>query len=161
MIHDTAIILSGAKVMGNVEIGENSSVWYNAVLRGDHGEIVIGNNSNVQDNVVIHSPPNGTTTLGDNVSIGHSAVVHGCEIGDNVTIGMNVTVLNRAKIGNNSIVGAGAVITEDKEFPDGSLILGLPGKVMRQLTSEKMELNKSNALMYVNLAKDHKNNKFK
>lgn len=157
MIHDTVIILSGAHVIENVEIGENSSVWYNSVLRGDHGKIVIGKNSNIQDNVVIHSPPEGVTSLGDYVSIGHSAVVHGCEIGDNVTIGMNATVLNRAKIGKNSIVGAGAVITEEKIFPEESLILGVPGKVVRKLTPEEIKLNSSNAELYVNLAKKHKN----
>lgn len=156
MIHDSVIILDGAHVLGNVEIGEKSSVWYNSILRGDHGKIIIGKNSNVQDNVVIHSPPMGTTSIGDYVSIGHSAVVHGCEIEDNVTIGMNATVLNRAKIGKNSIVGAGAVVTEDKEFPEGSLILGLPGKFIRNLTLEEIELNKSNAHLYVNLAKKYK-----
>jgi carbonic anhydrase/acetyltransferase-like protein (isoleucine patch superfamily) len=157
MIHDNVVILPGAHVLGNVEIGENSSVWYNSVLRGDHGKILIGKNSNVQDNVVIHSPPMGTTSIGDHVSIGHSAVVHGCEIGDNVTIGMNATVLNRAKIGKNSIIGAGAVVTEDKEFPGDSLILGLPGKVVRKLTPKEIEQNKSNALLYVKLSKKHKN----
>ncbi len=155
MIDSTVVILSGAHVIGNVEIGENSSVWYNAVIRGDHGKIVLGKNSNVQDNVVIHSPPKTTTYIGNNVSIGHSAVVHGCEIGDNVTIGMNATILNRAKIGKNSIVGAGAVVTEDKEFPEGSLILGVPGRVVRSLNFEEIEESKSNAYMYVDLSKEH------
>lgn len=114
---------------------------------------MVGKNSNIQDNVIIHSSPMGTTSIRDNVSIGHSTVVHGCEIGNNVTIGMNTIVLNRAKIEKNSIVGAGAVVTEDKEFSEGNLILGLPGKIVRRLTPEEVELNKSTAQLYVELSK--------
>ncbi|KZX15762.1 2,3,4,5-tetrahydropyridine-2,6-dicarboxylate N-acetyltransferase [Methanobrevibacter cuticularis] len=154
-IHETVKIFPGAHVIGDVKIDENSSIWYNAVLRGDHGDIKVGKNSNVQDNCVIHAPPVGTTLIGDHVSIGHGAIVHGCEIGDNVTIGMNATILNRAKIGKNSLVGAGALVTEDKEFPEGSLILGLPAKVIRELTPEEIVENKTNAEKYVDLAKKH------
>ena len=155
MIHDTAKILPGAYVIGDVKIGEKSSVWYNAVVRGDRGPIVIGKYSNVQDNCVIHCSDSITTTLGDYVSIGHGAIIHGCEIGENVIIGMNATILNDAKIGNNSIVGAGSVVTEGKEFPEKSLILGTPAKLIRELTDKEVESLKSNALAYVNLSDEH------
>ncbi|MDR0900297.1 MAG: gamma carbonic anhydrase family protein [Methanobrevibacter sp.] len=154
-IHESVNILDGAKVVGNVDIDENSSVWYNAVIRGDHGSIKIGKNTNVQDNATLHGPPVGTTFIGDNVSIGHGAIVHGCQIEDNVLIGMNSTILNRAKIGKNSVVGAAALVTEDKEFPEGSLILGVPAKVIRKLTKEEIEKIKLNADIYVSLAKKH------
>jgi len=152
MIHDTVKILPGAHVVGDVKIGENSSVWYNAVIRGDRGPIVIGKNSNVQDNCVIHCSDTITTTLGDCVSIGHGAIIHGCEIGENVIIGMNATILNDAKIGNDSLVAAGSVVTEGREFPDKSLILGVPGKAVRELNPDEIERIKSNAFIYVDLA---------
>jgi carbonic anhydrase/acetyltransferase-like protein (isoleucine patch superfamily) len=155
MIHDTVKILPGARVMGDVKIDENSSVWYNAVIRGDRGSIVIGKNSNVQDNCVIHCSDTITTILGDYVSIGHGAIIHGCEIGENVIIGMNATILNDAKIANDSIVGAGSVVTEGREFPERSLIIGTPAKLIRELTDEEVEKLKSNALIYVKLADDH------
>jgi len=155
MIHDTVKILPGAHVLGDVEIGENSSVWYNAVIRGDVEPIVIGRNSNVQDNCVIHCSDTLTTNLGDYVSIGHGAIIHGCQIGENVIIGMNATVLNDAIIGNDSMVAAGTVVTEGKEFPDRSLILGTPGKLIRELTDEEVEKIKLNALFYVKLANEH------
>jgi carbonic anhydrase/acetyltransferase-like protein (isoleucine patch superfamily) len=148
MIHSSVKILPGAKVIGDVKIAQNSSIWFNAVVRGDIGSIIIGSSSNVQDNCVIHSP----AEIGDYVSIGHAAVVHGCHIHDNCLIGMNSTILDGAKIGKNSIVGAGAVVTEGKEFPDGSLILGVPAKAVRELTPEEIKAIKDNALSYVELA---------
>ncbi|MDR3062576.1 MAG: gamma carbonic anhydrase family protein, partial [Methanobrevibacter sp.] len=108
MIDNSAKIFPGAHIIGDVDIGENSSVWYNAVVRGDRGKIIIGKNSNVQDNCVLHGSLDMDTVINDNVSIGHGAIVHGCLIEDNVLIGMNATVLNNAKISKNSIVGAGA-----------------------------------------------------
>lgn len=144
----------GSHIIGNVKIGENSSVWYNAVIRGDRGSITIGKNSNIQDNCVIHGSEPLNTKLGDNVSIGHGAIIHGCEIGENVLVGMNATILNGAKIGKNSIVGAGALITERKEFPEGSLIIGVPGKLTRKLKIEEINKIKANALIYVDLAKE-------
>jgi len=155
MIHDSVKILSGAHVVGDVKIGENSSVWYNAVIRGDRGPIVIGKNSNIQDNCVIHCSDTLTTSLGDYVSIGHGAIIHGCQIGENVIIGMNATILNDAIIGNDSIVGAGSVVTEGKEFPDRSLIVGTPGKLIRELSDEEVENLKLNALWYVDLSKGY------
>ena len=151
-IDDSVKLFKGSHVIDDVTIGENSSVWYNAVIRGDRGPIVIGKNSNVQDNCVIHCSDTLTTTLGDYVSVGHGAIIHGCQIGENVIIGMNATILNDAIIGNDSIIGAGSVVTEGKEFPDGSLILGTPAKLIRELTDEEVEKLKLNALAYVELA---------
>ena len=152
-IDKTVATFPGSHIIGDVKIGKNSSVWYNAVIRGDRGPIVIGKNSNIQDNCVIHCADNLLTSLGDNVSIGHGAILHGCQIEDNVLIGMNATVLDGAKIGKNSVVGAGALVTGGKEFPENSLILGVPGKVVKQLTPEEAEKIKKNALIYVELAK--------
>ena len=154
-IDKTVLTFPGSHIVGDVKIGENSSVWYNAVIRGDRGPIIIGKNSNVQDNCVIHCKDNEPTMLGDNVSVGHGAILHGCEIQDNVLIGMNATVLNEAKIGKDSVVGAGALITEGKEFPEKSLIIGVPGKLVRQLSSEEVEKIKENASIYVELAKSY------
>ena len=156
MIHDTVKILPGAHVVGDVKIDENSSVWYNAVIRGDRGPIVIGKNSNIQDNCVIHCSDTLTTKLGDYVSVGHGAIIHGCEIGENVVIGMNATILNDAKIANDSIVAAGSVVTEGKEFPEKSLILGTPAKLIRELSDDEVKKLKLNALIYVKLANESK-----
>jgi carbonic anhydrase/acetyltransferase-like protein (isoleucine patch superfamily) len=153
-IHPTAKLFPGSHVVGQVTLGENSSVWYNAVLRGDIAPIIIGKNSNVQDNCVIHSSKDHTVELGDQVSVGHGAVLHGCKIEDNVIIGMNATVLNRAHVGKNSIVGAGALVTEDKEFPPNSLILGLPAKAVKSLDEDQVKSIKDNALRYVKLARE-------
>lgn len=154
IIDDSVKLFKGSHIIGDVNIGENSSVWYNAVIRGDRGPIVIGKNSNVQDNCVIHCSDTLTTSLGDYVSVGHGAIIHGCEIGENVIIGMNATILNDAKIGNDSIIGAGSVVTERKEFPDRSLILGTPAKFIRELTDGEIEKLKLNALIYVELANE-------
>ncbi|MDR0912084.1 MAG: gamma carbonic anhydrase family protein [Methanobrevibacter sp.] len=151
----SAKIFHGAQVLGDVEIGKNSSIWFNAVIRGDRGKIIIGNNSNIQDNCVLHGSLEIDTHIGDNVSIGHGAIIHGCEIEDNVLIGMNATVLNKAKIGKNSIVGANALVSENKEFPEGSLILGIPAKVVRELNSKEIEAIKLNAKEYVDLSKEY------
>ena len=151
-IHRSVKIFEGAQIIKNVEIDEYSSVWYNAVIRGDMGPIKIGKCSNIQDNCVIHSSYAFPVTVGDYVSIGHAAVLHGCIIGDNTLIGINSTILNGAKIGKNSIVGAGAVITEGKEFKDGNLIIGVPAKVVRKLTDEEIESVKKNALRYMKVA---------
>ena len=149
-LNEPVKIFPGAHVFGNVEIGEN-----NAVIRGDSGPIKIGRNSNVQDNCVLHSSPQLTLTIGDYVTIGHAAVVHGCTIGDNVLIGMNATVLNGAKIGNNSIVGAGAVVSENKEYPDGSIILGVPAKRIKEVSKQQIDSIKNNAIHYVKLSNQY------
>lgn len=158
-IHPTAKIFPGSQIIGDVKIGQDSSVWYNAVIRGDIESINIGNFSNVQDNCVVHSSREYPLELGDYVSIGHGAVVHGCKLGNNVLVGMNATILNGAEIGENSIVGAGAVVTEDKKFPPKSLIIGLPAKAVRTLSPEQIKSVKDNALRYVELSKKHTDEK--
>ncbi len=151
-IHKSAKIFPGAHVVGDVDLGENVSVWYNAVIRGDTSYISLGKDSNVQDNCVLHCSPGLSLNIGENVSIGHAAVVHGCTIDDNVIVGMNATVLNNAHIGKNSIVAAGAVVTENHEFPDNSLIMGTPGKVVKEISEKQLNLIKFNAKHYVNLS---------
>ena len=153
---DSIVICPGAQVFGDVELGENVSVWHGAVIRGDTDSITIGDNSNVQDNCVVHCTRGFPVVIGENVSIGHGAVVHGCKLDDNVLIGMNATVLNGAHISKNCIVGAGAVVSEGKEFPEGSLILGVPAKAVKQLSPEQVQLIQNNADNYVKLSKRYK-----
>ena len=136
-------IAPNAVVAGHVILKKNASVWFGAVLRGDNDPIVIGENSNVQDNSVLHTDVGSPLIIGDNVTIGHMAVLHGCTIGDGTLIGINSVVLNGAKIGK------GALITEGKEFPDGSMILGAPAKVVRELAPEQAARMGSGALHYV------------
>jgi len=154
-INESAKVFPGAHLIGDVEIDENVSIWYNAVVRGDCGKIKIGKNSNVQDNCVLHSTDGFSIDIHDNVSIGHGAILHGCEIQDNVIVGMNATILNGAKIAKDSIVGAGALVTEYKEFPEKSLILGSPAKAIRELNSEEIESITENANTYVKLSKKY------
>ena len=152
MIHRSVKIFEGAIVTKNVEIDEKSSVWFNAVLRGDIEPIKVGKSSNVQDNCVLHSSADHPLEVGDFVSVGHSAVLHGCKVEENSLIGMNATVLNGAVIKKNSIVGAGALVTEGREFPEGSLILGVPAKAVRKLSEEEIKGIKDNAVHYVEMA---------
>jgi carbonic anhydrase/acetyltransferase-like protein (isoleucine patch superfamily) len=119
--------------MGQVELAENASVWYGCVVRGDNETIRIGRNSNIQDGSVLHTDAGVPLTIGDNVTVGHQVMLHGCTIGEGSLIGIQAVVLNNAKIGRNSIVGAGSVVTEGKEFPDNSLIVGAPAKAIRTL----------------------------
>lgn len=147
-----AKIYDGAKVIGDVELRSNVSVWYNAVVRGDQAPISVDENSNIQDNCVVHVSKNYPVKIGKNVSIGHGAIIHGCTIEDNVLVGMGAIILNGAKISKNCLIGAGALITENKEFPEGSLIIGSPAKALRQLSPEQIESIQENADEYVNLA---------
>lgn len=151
MIEDTVKIFPGAKVIGKVKIDERSSVWYNAVIRGDIGSIKIGKYSNIQDNCVVHSP----TVIGDYVTVGHSAVVHACQIEDKCLIGMNATILDNVKISQNSIVGAGALVTQAKIFPEGSLIMGVPAKAVRNLTDKEKDNLEKHAIKYAELAESY------
>jgi carbonic anhydrase/acetyltransferase-like protein (isoleucine patch superfamily) len=130
-------IAPNAVVAGHVILKKNASVWFGAVLRGDNEPITIGENSNVQDNSVLHTDIGSPLTIGANVTIGHMVMLHGCTIGDGTLIGIGSIVMNGAKIGKNCLVGAGALITEGKEFPDGSMILGSPAKTVRELTPEQ------------------------
>ncbi|MBR4446909.1 gamma carbonic anhydrase family protein [Methanobrevibacter sp.] len=153
---DSIVICPGAQVIGDVELGEDVSIWHGAVIRGDTDSITIGNRSNVQDNCVVHCTKGFPVEIGDNVSVGHGAVVHGCKLDDNVLIGMNATVLNGAHISKNSIVGAGAVVSEGKDFPEGSLILGVPAKVVKEISPEQIKMIQNNADNYVKLSKQYK-----
>lgn len=130
-------IARGAVVLGDVTLGDGASVWYNAVLRGDINAIVVGAGSNVQDNAVLHLADDLPCLLGAYVTVGHSAVVHACTIGDETLIGMNATVLDGAVIGNQCIIGAGAVVPPGMKVPDGSMVMGIPGKVVRALSPEQ------------------------
>ena len=136
---------------------EGASVWYGAVLRGDNDLIHLGRNTNVQDGSVLHTDPGMPLTLGDNVTVGHQVMLHGCSIGDGTLIGIQAVVLNGAKIGRNCIVGAGAVVTEGKEFPDGSLIIGSPAKLVRTLTPAQFEMLSHLAGHYVQQTQRHRN----
>ena len=153
---DSIVICPGAQVIGEVELGENVSIWHGAVVRGDTDSITIDDNSNVQDNCVVHCTKGFPVKIGKNVSVGHGAVVHGCTLEDNVLIGMNATVLNGAHISKNSIVGAGAVVSEGKNFPEGSLILGVPAKAIKEVSDEQIEMIGNNAKNYVKLSKQYK-----
>ncbi len=140
-----------ATIIGNVKIGDNVGVWFGVVLRGDVAPIEIGNNTNIQDNSVVHSEVNYPTKIGNGVTIGHNSIIHGCEIGDDTLIGMGAIILNGAKIGKNCIIGAGSVITEGKIIEDNSLVLGVPGKVIRKVTEEEIKRIKENARAYISL----------
>jgi carbonic anhydrase/acetyltransferase-like protein (isoleucine patch superfamily) len=146
---DGTWVADSAQVMGAVVLGENVSVWFGAVLRGDTEPLTIGRNSNVQDLSVLHADVGCPLTIGENVTIGHQVMLHGCTVGDNSLIGIQAVVLNNAKIGRNSIVGAGSVVTEGKEFPDNSLIIGSPAKVVRTLDDAAAAKLRASAEHYV------------
>lgn len=139
----------GAVIIGNVTIGDESSVWYNAVIRGDQAEVVIGSGTNIQDGTVIHCSAGHPCMIGNGVSIGHNAVVHGCSIGHNSLIGMGAVIMNGAKIGEDCIIGAGSLVTQGTVIPDGMLALGTPAKVVRPLTEEEKKSNQTNAITYM------------
>ena len=144
-------IAPGAYVGGDVTLGNQIGIWYNAVVRGDSGSITIGDKSNVQDNCTIHTDPGHNVVIGEKVTIGHNAIVHGCTIGDNTIVGMGSILLNGAVIGKNCIIGAGALVTGKTVIPDNSHAFGNPAKVIRQLTDDEIESNHKNALHYVEL----------
>jgi carbonic anhydrase/acetyltransferase-like protein (isoleucine patch superfamily) len=155
-ISETAFIADSADLIGDVEIGDFSSVWFNAVLRGDRNNIKIGSRTSIQDNVVIHADPENRVQIGNDVSVGHGAVLHGCRIESNVLIGMNSTVLNGAEIGKNCIVGANALIPEGKKFPENSLIIGVPGKIKREIEKSEIEAIAENAAEYVEFVREYR-----
>ena len=150
-------IADNATVIGSVRLKDSSSVWFNCVLRGDNDWIEIGERSNIQDGCVLHTDPGLKLCIGNNVTVGHKAMLHGCSIGDNSLIGIGSTVLNRARIGSNCIVGAHALVTENKDFPDGSLILGVPARVARTLTDEEIAGISEAADIYVANARRFRN----
>ncbi len=148
-VDNSAWIAPNASLMGKVEIGKDASVWWNAVLRGDNEPIIVGEGSNVQDGSVLHTDPGTPLIIGRGVTIGHMVMLHGCVIGDNSLVGIGAIVLNGAKIGKNCLIGANALVTEGKEIPDNSMVLGSPGKVARELSSEQIEGLKRSANSYV------------
>ncbi len=152
-IHATAWVADSAQVMGNVVLGEDASVWFGTVVRGDTECITIGAGSNIQDASVLHADFGQPLVVGCNVTVGHQVMLHGCTIGDETLIGIGAIVLNGAKIGKNCLVGAGALVTEGKEFPDGSMIIGSPAKAVRQLTPEQMAGLRLGAQHYVHNAR--------
>jgi carbonic anhydrase/acetyltransferase-like protein (isoleucine patch superfamily) len=152
-VHPSVFIAAGAVVVGDVTIGEGSSIWFGAIVRGDVEAICIGKRTNVQDGCVLHADPGYPCTLGDGVTVGHGAIVHGATIANDVMIGMRSVVMNGVKVGENSIIGVGAVVTEGVEIPPGSLVMGLPGKVVRQLAAEQLERIRYAANHYVEAAK--------
>ncbi|MDF2665999.1 MAG: carbonic anhydrase/acetyltransferase, isoleucine patch superfamily [Microbacterium sp.] len=154
-VHDDAFVASGARVIGEVALGAGASIWYNAVLRGDGAAIVVGARSNVQDNVSIHVDRGHPVTIGEDVSIGHNAVVHGCTIGDGSLIGMGSVVLSGAEIGPGCLVAGGAVVLEGTVVPAGSLVAGVPAKVRRSLTAAERDGIRRNAQTYLGHAARH------
>lgn len=141
-------------ILGDVRLGENVTLWYNCTLRGDIDTITIGDGSNIQDGCVLHCGYGCPVTVGRNVVVGHNATVHGCTVEDNCLIGMGATILDGAVIGTGSIVGAGALVSERKVIPPGSLVLGVPGKVVRTVTAEELEATLANAARYVEAGRE-------
>lgn len=142
-------IAPSADIMGDVTLGDDASVWFNAVIRGDNDPITIGARTNIQDGAVLHSDDGLPLHIGDDVTVGHKAMIHSCTIGDNSLIGIGAVILGRATIGRDSIVGAGAVVPEGKVYPDGVLLLGAPARVVRELTPEQIGKLKQSAAHYV------------
>lgn len=154
-IATSAFVADGAKVVGTVTLAEQSSVWYNAVLRGDSDSITIGERSNLQDGVAVHVDSGSPTVIGDDVSVGHNAVVHGCTIGNTVLVGMGAVVLSGATIGDEVLIAGGAVVLGGTDVPPRSLVAGVPAKVRRELTDEEVESIRANAEHYVKNAALH------
>ena len=154
-IDSKAFVADSADLLGDVTMAEGSSLWFGAVARGDMDSIKIGKFTNVQDNVSLHVDNDMPLSIGDYTTIGHNAVVHGCTIGNNSLIGMGSVILNKAIIGDNCIIGAGAVITEGTVIPDNSLVVGAPGKVIREVSEEEIEYVRYNAVRYEKLWRDN------
>lgn len=147
-IHPTAFVADNATLRGSVTLGANSSIFFGAVLRADREDITIGAGSNIQDNCVVHVDNGYPVAVGDNVTVGHGAILHGCTVGDNTLIGMGAIVLNGAKIGKNCLIGAGALVTQNAVIPDGSMVIGSPAKVKRPLTEAEMASVRQSAADY-------------
>lgn len=155
VIHDTAFVAPGARIIGNVTLGPGSSVWYNAVLRGDSASIELGEGSNIQDGVAVHVDAASPVSIGTGVSVGHNAVVHGCTIGNTVLVGMGAVVLSGAVIGDECLIAGGAVVLSGAIIPPRSLVAGVPGKVRRELTDDEIDGIRKNADIYLGHSKHH------
>ena len=156
-IHKLAFVAEGARIIGDVILKADSSIWYNTVCRGDINQIVIGERSNMQDNSVIHLENDQGVIVGNNVTVGHNAIIHGCTINDGALIGMGAIIMNGAVIGKGAVIGAGAVVKEDMVIPDLSLVVGVPGKIVKTLSPETYDENVKWAAKYVKLANVHRN----
>ncbi len=154
-IDPTAFVAETAVITGNVRLEAESSVWYGAVLRGDEASITVAKKANVQDNAVVHSDRGEDVLIGEGVTVGHGAIVHGCTIGRYSMIGMGAVILSKAQIGERCIIGAGAVVKEKDIIPDGSMVVGVPGKVIKQLTPEQMQYMEHNCEEYVKLSRKY------
>jgi len=155
-INESAFIADGARVIGDVIMKSESSVWYNTVVRADINQIIVGKRSNIQDNSVLHLENDQGVIIGNDVTIGHNAIIHGCTIGDGALIGMGSIIMNGAIIGKGAVVGAGAIVTENMHVPDLGLVVGLPGKVIKKLPEDTYDKNVKWAKKYVQLATIHK-----
>lgn len=142
-------VADDARLIGSVQLKSHASVWYGCVLRGDNDDIEVGERSNIQDGSVLHTDPGLKLTVGDDVTVGHQVMLHGCTIGDNTLIGIKAVVLNRAVIGRNCIIGAGALIPEGKEIPDNSVVMGMPGKIVKENPASAAAMLKMQAAHYV------------
>jgi carbonic anhydrase/acetyltransferase-like protein (isoleucine patch superfamily) len=155
-LHPTAFVASGARLIGDVTLEAEASVWYNAVLRGDLAAIVLGTQSNIQDNCVVHVDEGVPCRIGPRVGVGHGAILHGCEIEDDCLVGMGAIVLNRAHLGRGSVIGAGALVPEGMVVPPGSLVLGVPGRVVRTVDAELARRIERTWRSYIDLAQRHR-----
>jgi len=156
VVHPSAFVAPSADLIGSVTVAENASVWFKVVIRGDNEMITIGPDTNVQDGSVLHTDTGILLTLGRGITVGHQAMLHGCEVGDFTLIGMRATVLNRARIGRYCLIGAGALITEGKEIPDGTVWMGSPAKLVRQVTDLERQVLEGSAAHYVQNAQRYR-----
>lgn len=155
-VDSTVFVAEGARIIGDVEVGKHSNIWYNAVIRGDVNSIKIGKGTNIQDNSTVHaSTGQSPTIIGDYVTVGHNCIIHGCKIGSYSLIGMGAIILDNAEIGENTIIGAGSLVTQGKKIPSGVLCMGSPAKVIRELTHEEIEHLKRSAEHYIELSKSY------
>ena len=152
----SAWIAPNAVAIGDIRLGDDASIWFGAVLRGDNEPIIVGARSNIQDMTVCHTDPGCPLTIGENCTVGHRAILHGCRIADNTLIGMGAIILNNAEIGKNCLIGAGALIPEGKVIPDNSLVVGMPGRVLRELSPEQIADMTATAAGYVAIAKRYR-----
>ena len=155
-IPDSCFVAETASVIGNVVLGEDASLWYGVVARGDYNDVFVGKGSNIQDGSVLHIAYHRPTIIGDYVTVGHSAIVHGCTIGNRVLVGMGAIILNGATVGDNTIIAAGSLVPEGKHIPEGVLAMGTPVKVIRPLTPEEIDRIQRSAEDYIEFAKQHK-----
>lgn len=155
-IHESCFVADSAEVIGRVNVDENSSIWYGCIIRGDENSIEIGKNTNIQDGTVIHISKDYETIIGDYVTVGHKAILHACKVGNNVLVGMGAILLDGVEIEDDVLIAAGSIVTPGKVIPKGSLVMGSPAKVVRELSNEEIQQLKQSALDYCNYANKHK-----